>query len=103
MLCKVNYLIVNVMYLLMCFISRRLPINAYVVVYLRFAFVHVEKIVNKGGKCVTYQVRLKKNGMDYFHMVWCIDMYYCVILRRLVFELQVLVVLFDVGGSTEDV
>ena len=36
-------------------------------------------------------------------MAWSIDMYYCVTLKRFVIKLQVHVVLFDVGVSTEDV
>ena len=36
-------------------------------------------------------------------MVWSIDMYYRVMLKRFAIELQVHVVLIDVGFSTEDV
>ena len=42
-------------------------------------------------------------GIDNVHMAWSIDMHFCVTLKRFVIELQVYVVLSDVGVSTEDV
>ena len=60
------------------------------------------KIVNKGKTVLHIKLRLT-NGMDNFHTACSIDMYYCVMLERFVIELQVHVVLFDAGVSTEDV